>query len=264
MTRFPAVLAVTALLAGCAGPRLTPAATPVKPNRDALLILPGFGYGRGDADGFRAVARDAAASGVDVYVPDYVTRGGLEINRDKLNAFIRAQHLDRYERLHVFAFIAGAWTVNPLVDAGALPNLATIVYDRSPFQERAPGIAVRDLRVPAWLRYGSTIFDVARTPYPPLARPDVKVAILVETKPTTFIVHHATAVNAAGPLAFDCDALGQRYDDCAYVPMTHDELYVRFADVWPDVDAFIQTGRFRAGAVRTPPADPARLLARTR
>src|SRR5215831_7681104 len=183
------LLVLSGGLAACAGPRLAPALAPARPHADALLVLPGFGYGRGDGAGFGRVARAAAVSGIDVYVPRYVTRGGLDANRRQLAAFVREQHLDRYERLHVFAFIAGAWTVNPLIDGGALPNLATIVYDRSPYQEAAPRIAARDLRVAAWLRYGATIFDVARTPYPPLARADVRVALLVETKPTSFIAH---------------------------------------------------------------------------
>ena len=42
-----------------------------------------------------------------------------------------------------------------------------------------------------------------------------------------------------------------------YVDLNHDELYVRFADVWPDVLAFIRSGRFSSGANRTPPSgDP--------
>ena len=49
----------------------------------------------------------------------------------------------------------------------------------------------------------------------------------------------------------------QRYDDCLYLPMNHDELYVRFADVWPELLAFIRTGRFTSTANRTPPTgDP--------
>jgi hypothetical protein len=240
-----AVLAATTFLAGCAGPRLTPAVSPSRPNRDALLVLPGFGYGRGEAAGFRRVASAAARAGVDVYVPASVSRGGLDANRDTLRAFIHDQHLDRYERVHVFAFIAGAWTVNPLLDEGTLPNLATIVYDRSPFQERAPMIAVRDLRVPAWLRYGRTIFDVARTPYPPLTRAGVRVALLVETRPTAFIVHHLTAADAPEAEAFDCDALRQRFDECVYVAMRHDDLYTLFTDLWPDLEAFIRTGHWQ-------------------
>jgi hypothetical protein len=239
------VLVASGCLTACAGPRLTPALSPGSPHRDALLILPGFGYARVAGQPFRVVRETAAASGIDVYVPAYVTRSGLEANRAALRAFIREQHLDRYERVHVFAFIAGAWTVNPLIDAGALPNLATIVYDRSPFQERAPSIAVRDMRVPAWLRYGSTIFDVARTPYPPLARPGVRVALLVETKPTAFIEHHAKDGDTPPSDAFSCTAMRQRFDACAYTAMSHDELYTRFTEIWPSIESFMRTGEWQ-------------------
>jgi hypothetical protein len=239
------LLATCGCLAACAGPRLTPALAPARPHRDALLILPGFGYGRDDANVFRAVQQTAASAGVDVYLPSSVTRGGLDANRAGLERFIREARLDGYERVHVFAFIAGAWTVNPLIDRGVLPNLATIVYDRSPFQERAPRMAVRDLRIPAWLRYGSTIFDVARTPYPPLERAGVRVALLVETEPTAFVRHHAKDGDTPAPDAFACEAMRQRYDACARLAMNHDELYARFAELWPSLEGFMRTGEWR-------------------
>jgi hypothetical protein len=244
MPRIPLVLVAIASLTACAGPHIVPALSPARANREALLVLPGFGYGRGDGDAFRAIAKRAPASGLDVYVPSYVTRGGLEDTRRALRQFIRGARLDRYERVHVVAFIAGAWTVNPLIDGGELPNLATIVYDRSPFQERAPALAVRDLRIPAWLRYGRTIFDLSATPYPPLARSDVKVGLLIETMPTRFVRKHARPADVPAADAFACDRIEARFDDCLHVAMTHDDVYTRFADVWPDVDAFIRSGRF--------------------
>jgi hypothetical protein len=247
-------LLVAVSLVSCAGPLVRPAIAPRAEARDAVLILPGFGYGRDGGTVFRAISAAAARDGIDVYVPPFVTRSGLDASRARLERFIRDERLDRYERLHVFAFLAGAWTLNPLLDRLALPNLTTVVYDRSPFQERAPKIAAAKLRRRAWLRFGRTIFDVARTAYPPLARPDVRVALLVESVPTEFIVSHAKEAEAYGPFEFDCDAFGQRYDDCAFVPLNHSELYTRFAEVWPDVQAFIRTGRFTVEANRTPPA----------
>jgi hypothetical protein len=249
-----AVLAAVCLTS-CAGPLVRPAVAPRAVARDAVLILPGFGYGRDGGKAFKDVAAAAARDGIDVYVPPFVSRSGLEDSRARLERFIRDERLARYERLHVFAFIAGAWTLNPLLDRIALPNLTSIVYDRSPFQERAPKIAVTKLRRRAWLRFGRTIFDVARTPYPPVARPGVNVALLVESRPTKFMVSHAKDAHAYGPFEFDCDALGQRYDDCAFLPMNHSDLYVRFAEVWPEVQAFIRTGRFTVAADRTPPAN---------
>jgi hypothetical protein len=256
------VILAAATVASCTGPTLRPAVLPAAPHPDALLILPGFGYGRHDAGGFRSIVARAGAGGIDVYVPAYLTRSGLDSSRDALQAFIDAQHLDRYERVHVFAFIAGGWSFNTIVAREAIPNLATVVYDRSPFQERAPKVAVDDLPFRAWLRYGSTIFDLARTPYPSLRAPGVRVALLVETSPTAFIRHHAADALAAGPIDAACDAFLQPYDDCAYVAMSHDEMYRRFGDLWPDVESFIRTGRFTADAVRTAPPVSALALSR--
>ena len=244
------LLVACVYLTACAGPQLLPRLSPAAPHADALLILTGLGYGRGDGRAFAAVSRTAAASGVDVYIPGYLTRAGLDDSRRRLADFIRAARLDRYPRVHVFAFIAGGWTINPLIDRGTLPNLATIVYDRSPFQERAPRLAIRDLRLAAWLRYGSTIFDVARTPYPPLTHSAVRVGLLVETEPTAFVRRHARPEDLPAASAFDCDAIGEAYDDCAHVAMNHEDLYTRFGEVWPHIATFMHTGRFTDGAVR--------------
>jgi len=253
------------LAAGCAG-QIRPTLAPGPPEgghdipttrSEALLILPGFGYGRGAEQTLRALAPTLAAEGLDLYVPSYISRRGLAASREHLRDFIREQRLERYDRLHVFAFIAGAWTFNPLAEAAALPNLETVVYDRSPLQERAARIATDHLHFLTLLRYGTAVFDFARAPYPPLAAPNVRVALLVETRPTMFVSKRAAAARKYGPFRFDCDGFEQPHNDCAFVAMSHDQMYHRFSDILPEVVAFIRTGRFSSAAVRQPPAiDP--------
>jgi hypothetical protein len=244
-------------LGGCAGAVVRPVLSPSGQSGEALLVLPGFGYSRAAERALRALGPLLADQGMDLYVPSYVTRSGLAESRATLQRFIRENRLDRYRRLHIFAFIAGGWTLNPLVERHALPNLATVIYDRSPFQERAPRIAVDKLRLFAWLRYGSTVFDVARTPYPPLTVDHARVALMIESTPTSFIRRHARAALEYGPLHFECEAFLQRYDDCLYLALDHDQLYLRVAQVWPELLHFIRTGRFTADAVRTAPVgDP--------
>jgi len=248
-------LVVVACCAGsvaCANAIVRPVLAPSKPTADALLVLPGFGYSRAGEQAFRSLAPSMAAEGVDLYLATFVSRSGLEDSRERLRRFIRENRLDRYDRVHVFAFIAGGWTFNPLVDSDVLPNLTTVVYDRSPYQERAPRIARERLRFLTWVKYGSVVFDVARTPYAPLDAPDVRVGLVVETVPTPFIRRYAASARRQGPYRFECDAFGQRYDDCLYTAMNHNDLYVRFGEVWPDVRAFIRTGRFTPSANRTP------------
>ena len=92
-----------------------------------MLVLPGFGYSRAGEKALRSLAASMAGEGVELYVPTYIARSGLIESRAKLQRFIRDHRLDRYDRLHVFAFIAGAWALNPLVEGRELPNLATVV-----------------------------------------------------------------------------------------------------------------------------------------
>lgn len=242
----------------CAGAVVVgPSPSLPKAGRDALLILPGFGYGRAGEDALRSLAASITREGFDFYLPTYVSRSGLVASRANLERFIREHRLEQYDRLHVFAFIAGGWTFNPLMETQRLPNLATVIYDRSPFQERAPRIANEKLHFLTWVRYGSPVFDVARTPYVPLNAPTVKVALVVETTPTSFIEKHKETARGYGPFRFECDTFLQRHDDCMYVSMNHDELYTRFAELWPELREFIRTGRFTSAANRIPPAgDP--------
>jgi len=244
-----ALLAIT--LQACAGSVIPRAPEPAR--REALVILPGFGYSRGARNVFRAVQTQLAADAIDVYAPAYVERGGLGESRDKLREFLSDHHLAAYSKVHVFAFIAGAWTLNPLLDSIAMPNLATVVYDRSPMQERAPRIADDKLHFLTWLRYGRPVFDMARMPYPPLGAAGPRVGVLIETKPTGLLRKYAKTALSYGPLSFACNDFGQRFDDCAYVAMSHDELYTRFEDVLPEVLAFIRDGRFTANANRVAP-----------
>jgi hypothetical protein len=247
-----ALLIACTCLASCAGSALRPSLAPSARKRDAVLVLPGFGYGRSGERAFRSLAATAANEGLDVYVPTYVTRSGLATSRAKLERFIRDQRLDRYERVHVFAFLAGGWTLNPLLEANALPNLATIVYDRSVYQERAARIADEHLHFLTWVRYGSTVFDFAHTPYPALGRSDVRIALMVEMTPTPLVLRYMRAGLTFDQNELACNSFGQHYDDCAYIPFDHGELYTHFTELWPELRAFIRTGQFTAGARRQP------------
>jgi hypothetical protein len=255
-----AVVACCVSLAGCANAIVRPAVSPSKPAADALLVLPGFGYSHAGEDAFRSLGPSLAAEGIDLYVPTYVARSGLEHSRERLLRFVRDNRLDRYERVHIFAFIAGGWTFNPLGETRMLLNLSSVVYDRSPYQERAPRIALEKLRLLTWLKYGPVVFDLARTPYAPLSIPGVKVGLVVETSPTSFVKRFAATARGYGTYDFGCDAFQQRHDDCVYVAMSHDELYARFAEVWPEVRSFIRTGQFSSSANRTPPTGEAASL----
>lgn len=248
------LIAACLVVTNCAGTITPPSTSPVAPAREALLVLPGFGYSAGGERAIKALAPVMRAEGLDLYVPRFIRRSGLDDSREHLRRFVREQRLDRYQRVHVFAFLAGGWTFNALVeDETLLPNIASIVYDRSPYQERAPRIAADKLRVLSWLRYGPVLFDFAKAPYRPLPRTDIKVGLIVETVPTGFVKRFGKTARSYGPFAFECQTFKQPYDDCIFVAVNHNQLYPRFGEIWPELHAFIRDGRFSAAADRNAP-----------
>jgi hypothetical protein len=253
--RRPA-LVVIAIAFACLGAVTATTSQPAPSRSEAFVVLRGFGYSGDGERAIRALQPAMAAAGFDLYIPDYISRSGLVEGRKNLQRFMQ-DYTARYDKVHVFAFINGGWTVNPLIGGSGAQKVATVIYDRSPLQERAPRIADEKLHFLTWVRYGSPVFDLAHTPYPPLTASGVRVGLVVETSPTSFVRDHEAAARSYGAFRFDCDAFAQRYDDCMYVNLNHDELYVRFADVWPDVLSFIRGGRFSSAANRTPPSgDP--------
>lgn len=201
----------------------------------------------------RATAADFKSRGIDLFVADYVDRDGLQASQAALGTFIESHRIREYNELYVFAFIAGAWTLNPYLQTHSLPNLKGILYDRSPYQERAPRLAAENLAILTRILYGLPVFDLAQTPYPKMTLDGTKIGLIVESKPTSFVRFFSEKANAIGPYDFSKDAFGQRLDDCIYVQLTHDEMYARFSELVPEIQHFIAKKKFSPGADRTAP-----------
>src|SRR4029077_11700229 len=76
-----AVVACCVSFGCCVSAIGAPAVSPSKPASDALLVLPGFGYSRAGEHALRSLGPSLAAEGIDLYVPTYVARSGLEQSR---------------------------------------------------------------------------------------------------------------------------------------------------------------------------------------
>ena len=174
-------------------------------------MLRGFGYSGAGERAIRALEPAMAAAGMDLYIPDYISRSGLDDSRANLRRFMQDRRLARYERA------ARVRLHRRRVDVQSAGRRRRPAEPRRPsstiavrYQERAPRIADEKLHFLTWVRYGSPVFDLARTPYPPLTASGVKVGLVVETTPTSFIRDHEQTARSYGPFRFDCDAFGQR------------------------------------------------------
>ena len=88
--------------------------------------------------------------------------------------------------------------------------------------------------------------------------------VRVGSTPTPFIANREKQARAYGPFQFECGAFGQRYDDCAYLALNHNELYESVEELWPELRSFIRTSRFSTSISRTPPDGDLPVAARSR
>lgn len=240
--------------AGCATHDIVVASPASVARHESVLVLPGLGFAHENKKDMRAFATKLAAEGYDVYVPDYIRRKGLDASVGSLGEFIRRKRLDRAPKLHVFAYIMGGVTFDLYLEKNALPNLGSVLYDRSPLQERAPVIVTTHLPIVGRILFGQVIFDLAKARYPTLSRSDIPIGILVENRATPFLRKHRKQALAMSPLSFDEEALAQPHTAICYVWLHHLEMYHRFDVLEPEVLSFLREGHFRESA-RTAPFD---------
>lgn len=221
-----------------------------KSEKEALLILVGFGS---KTHHVKHIAQYFSNKGYDLYQPDYICRKSIQKGVNKVDAFAEKHDLKAYKKIHVFCYIIGGWTFNTWFAQHPLPNIASVIYDRSPLQERAPYALVKDIPFLIGMLVGDVMQEFAGTPYQPLQNSTAKVGLLIETIPTKLILKHKKTAALPGPINWDPAALNQPCDDYCFVPMNHDDFYVTFDGIGSAIFQFIREGKFDNDANRTEP-----------
>jgi hypothetical protein len=223
-----------------------------KNEKEALLILVGFGS---KTHNVKHIARHFSHKGYDLYQPDYISRKSIARGVEKVDRFAAKHDLKAYKKVHVFCYIIGGWTFNTWYQQKPLPNIATVVYDRSPLQERAPYALMKDMPVLIKLLAGKVMEEFSETPYPPLVDPPFKTGILIETVPTKLINKHRKTARQLGPVNWTVENLQQACSDYCYVPLNHDDFYTTFELIGTRIFEFIRAGKFAPDADRNKPVN---------
>ena len=225
-----------------------------KSEREAIVILAGLGS---KVHNERKIARYFKDKGYDIYQPSYIYRKGIDKGVDKIERFSKKHALNSYKKVHFFCYIIGSWTFNRWHTKSSLKNIETVIYDRSPMQERAPYALMKDSKFIAGLVIGKVNDELANTPYPPLTNFKGKIGLLIETVPTKLILKHRKTAASLGPINWTVDSLRQAHTDYCYVSMNHDEMYTNIEKAGPEIWSFIKTGSFGEKANRIVPiGDP--------
>jgi len=223
-------------------------------HKEALVILTGFGS---KYHSLKAIKKEFGAYPYDVFVPRYISRKSIAATVQNLDEFWKKENLDRYEKVHVLGYIVGSWTINTWINAGGPRNIATIIYDRSTLQERAPTILVKDMKLVNWILFGPVMQDLIDTPYPALVFPDIEKGLLLETYATKVVRKHQERAAELGPYCWEPVCFGQTHQDLRYVPLNHDQMYTHPNVFSEAVVHFIEKGHFGTHFIAFKPvADP--------
>lgn len=223
-----------------------------KEEREAIVILVGFGSIKFNP---QKIAKHFSDQGYDIYLPAYIHRKSIRKSIEKIQVFSEKHDLQSYKKLHFFCYIIGSWTFNGWFKNSGLPNIESVIYDRSPLQERAPYALIKDMKWLIMLITGKISKELAETPYPPLENFSGKIGLLIETVPTQMILKHKKSAAELGPLDWSATALQQPFSDYYYAGVSHDDMYTQIEKVSPEVWNFIKTGSFGNTANRIAPTN---------
>jgi hypothetical protein len=219
--------------------------------REALLILPGFGS---KVQGLEDIQKYFQKKGYDLYMPKYIERDSIGQCMATLDRFINRNKLNEYKKVHVFSYIVGSWTLNKWLKVHPQNNIASIVYDRSPLQERAPYALVTDIPFLIRMVSGKIMKEFSLTPYSPIVNDSTKnIAILMECRATKIIIKHKKAAMSLGELDWSIAGRNQDCDDYLYTLNNHDDMYHDFSVIGPEIFHFIKAGKFSDSAQHVKP-----------
>lgn len=220
-----------------------------KAEKEAILLLPGF------TDSRKTRKKQVAFFGnlpYDLYIPDFHNRNSFDATVEQLGQFYQAQALDAYHKVHVLSYIVGSWVLNELIHQQGRKNISTIIYDRSPLQERAPRVVMDRIAIIGKLAEGNLLCEFSKLAYRPVQNDSIQIGIIVEGKATPLIKFFKKKVLSYGPVDWSGPSFQQPYADLFYTPLNHSQMYRRFDIIGPEILHFIEKGTFRADAQRIP------------
>lgn len=221
--------------------------------KEALLILPGFGS---KIYGTRTLSKYFKKNAeMPVYIPKYISRKSIKASICNLEKYYKKHSLNQYESLHVMAYIVGSWTLNEWILDNGKRNIKTILYDRSPLQERAPTILLKDLPLINALVFGKVTKDFVSKPYPSMTDSTILTGMLIETYATNFIRKHKLSAMEQGPVSWEFSSLMQPVDHFTYLPLNHDQLYTLPQLFGADIFHFIKHGSFSSEIIKNRPVE---------
>ena len=218
-------------------------------HKKALIILPGFG----DRSKHRKKqAAYFAQKGFDLFIPDFRDRKNYQHTLINFSTFMQDYKLEAYDEVVVFSYILGSWIINDYINRHPDSRISSIVYDRSPIQERAPAVVAKKIPGIVKILRGKLVIAFTDIPYVPIEVEGRRVGIIVENKATKLMRMFRKETMRMGSIHFGSAQFNQSYTDLMHTCLNHDEMYYRFDVIGEEVLHFFERGSFSDYAKRTP------------
>lgn len=219
----------------------------LKGEKEALLIMSGFGDSKKGRKNQKAYFD---TTGYDLYIPDFLSKKSFEQSYQNFKQFYSYQKMGEYKKVHVLAYILGAWILNSFINEDGKQNISTIVYDRSPLQERAPKVVNEKIPLLGRMVAGQVLEDLTKIDYPTIDTTGLKIGVIIESKASPLIRKFKKKTMSYGPIDWSNPKLNQNYHDKMYTRLHHDEMYITFDEIGAEIMSFIRTGKFPVNARR--------------
>lgn len=217
-------------------------------DKEALVILNGFG----DSKKNRRIQKEFfQEKGYDLFIPEYVEKKSLDLTISTFSSFYNRYKLDQYKQVKFLCYIIGGYVLNQHIEKNGKGKITTIIYDRSPTQERAPKVAVQKLKLITKIYYGKVLFDFSEIKINPLSNKDsLIIGVIVENKATKLMRFFKRTSNSYGNYNYNAKEIETNLDDFIHTYLDHDLMYRRFDVIGQEILHFLEKGRFSENAKR--------------
>jgi len=216
--------------------------------KEALVILNGFG----DSKKNRRIQKEFfQEKGYDLFIPEYVEKKSLDLTISTFSSFYNRYKLDEYKQVKFLCYIIGGYVLNQHIEKNGKGKITTIIYDRSPIQERAPKVASQKLKFITKIYYGKVLFDFSEIKINPLSNKDsLIIGVIVENKATKLMRFFKRTSNSYGNYNYNAKEIERNLDDFIHTYLDHDLMYRRFDVIGQEILHFLEKGRFSENAKR--------------
>ena len=157
------------------------------------------------------------------------------------------------DKMNISTYIVGGYVLNEHIQTHGSGRITTIIYDRSPIQERAPKTVIKRMKIISQMIYGRVLYDFSKLELYSLGNKyDIEVGIIIESKATRLMRYFRKTSDSYGAYTYVPEEIDANQDDFMYTYLDHNMMYERFDVIGEDILHFLEFGRFTNKTRRIP------------